>query len=171
MDQVPSSKSVTRHIAISEPDETLLRASLEGRNVSPELGKFLANLLRTKKWTRKITLPSTHEDVAVALVYTSSLKEGGLEILSELHVFFAGKTIVEEWQVVGESEKTSNLPKEMFTSINIQKVMVDQGEVIVELSVPLDGGTAKVLAKRFDFSVDRPGIRAVPHPLLEEGKS
>src|SRR5208282_5224922 len=113
---------------------------LLGRELSPELTKFLQNLVRTKKWTRKITLPSTHDDVAVALVFTSSLKESGLEIVTELHVFFNNKIIIEEWQVVGESEKTSAIPKEAFTSMSIQKVLVEDAAVHVELIVPLAGG-------------------------------
>ncbi len=130
-------KSTTANIVISEPDEEQLRSSLQGREVSPELRKFLLNLLKTKKWTRKITLPSTHENVAVVLVFASSLKETGLEIVTELHVFFNKKIIVEEWQVVGENEKTSAIPKEAFTSMCIQKVVVEgDSRVHVGLQVP-----------------------------------
>ena len=114
---------------MSEPDEEQLKRSLQGRELSPELATFLKNLIRTKKWTRKITLPSSHDDLAVALVSTSTLKEGGLEIVSELHVFFDGDIIVEEWQMVGEREKTSALPKEMFGSISIHKVVLEGNKV------------------------------------------
>jgi len=136
--------------------------------MSPALSKFLLNLMRTKKWTRKITLPSTHDDVAVALVFTSTLKETGLEILSELHVFFSGEIIIEEWQVVGESEKTSTLPKELFSSVSIGKVHVEGEKVHVALTIPMSDGISKNIVKIFDFGLDEPRMRAVPHPLLEK---
>jgi len=161
-------KTVTQHIAVSEPDEELLKKSVQGRELSPELATFLKNLIRTKKWTRKVTLPSCHDDLAVALVSTSTLKEGGLEILSELHVFFSGATIIEEWQVVGEREKTSALPKELFTSVDIYKVQVVDGKVQVELTLPLEDGTEKTIVKTFDFADGGPKTRSVPHPLFEE---
>ena len=72
--------------------------------------------------------PSTHDNVAVALAFASSLKETGLEIVTELHVFFNNKIIVEEWQVVGESDKTSAIPKEAFTSMSIRKVSVEDSD-------------------------------------------
>lgn len=160
-------KSTTANIVLSEPDAELLGRSLQGRELSPELRKFLLNLLKTKKWTRKITLPSTHENLAVALVFASSLKEGGLEIVTELHVFFNNRTIVEEWQVVGESDKTSAIPKEAFTSMSIRKVLVEEDSVYVELTVPIASGQIKIIEKRFDFAAGGPRSRSVPHPLIE----
>ncbi len=159
-------KSTTANITLSEPDEELLNRSLRGRQLSPELKKFLLNLLKTKKWTRKITLPSTHDDVAVALVFSSTLKESGLEIVTELHVFFNNRIIVEEWQVVGETEKTSAIPKEAFTSMSIRKVLVEEDSVEVDLIVPLSGGQSHAIRKIFDFAADEPRSRSVPHPLL-----
>ncbi|HWB61785.1 MAG TPA: hypothetical protein VG733_20045 [Chthoniobacteraceae bacterium] len=147
----PAAKSTTTHIAISEPDEELLHASLIGRDVSPEMRKFLQNLVRTKKWTRKITLPSAHEDVAVALVFASSLKESGLEIVTELHVFFKNRILIEEWKVVGENDKTSDIPKEAFSSMSIRKVYVNHDIVHVELTVPLPGREPRLIEKCFDF--------------------
>jgi len=166
----PRAKVVTQQIAISEPDEDLLKKSLQGRELSPGLTTFLENLIRTKKWAREITLPSSHDDLAVALVSTSTLKEGGLEILSELHVFFAGDIIIEEWQVVGEREQISALPKEIFSSISIHKVIVDGDKVIVELQVPMSEGT-KAILKTFDFAIDGPRSRSVLHPLFEVDNS
>lgn len=160
-------KSTTAHIVISEPDEEQLRRSLQGRELSPELSKFLLNLMKTKKWTRKITLPSTHENVAVALVFASTLKEGGLEIVTELHVFFNNRTIVEEWKVLGESDETSAIPKEAFTSMSIRKVVVEDDSVHVELTIPSSGGQMKVIDKRFDFGTGEPRLRTVAHPLMK----
>ena len=162
-------KTVTQHIAVSEPDEELLKKSVQGRELSPELATFLKNLIRTKKWTRKVTLPSCHDDLAVALVSTSTLKEGGLEILSELHVFFSGATIIEEWQVVGERERIALLPKEIFRAIDISKVRVAGAQVSVEFSVPAVGAqSSETLVKTFDFSGDKPRMAIAPDPLPEE---
>jgi hypothetical protein len=163
----PTAKSITANIVVSEPDEDFLSKSLQGRVLSPELRKFLQNLVRTKKWTRKITLPSTHENVAVALAFTSSLKETGLEIVTELHVFFNGRIIIEEWEVVGEADKTSSIPKEAFTSMDIQKVYVEGDFVHVELTVPLSNGQSKMIEKTFDFATEEPHERSVAHPLVE----
>lgn len=164
----PVQKMNTAKIVMSEPDEDLMKTMLQGRQVTPGLAKFLRNLVKTKKWTRKITLPSDYENAAVALVFSSSLKESGLEIVTELHVFFDDKVIVEEWQVLGEKEKASNVPKEAFTSMGIRKVYVDRGEVRVELNAPLPGGDERIIEKTFDFNAGASHSRSTPHPLLQE---
>jgi len=160
-------KATTIKIAIFEPDEAALEKALIGRELSAELYAFLMNLLKTRKWARKINIPSGRNDLAAALVFTTNLKESGLQILSELYVFFAGNIIVEKWEVVGESERTSLLPKEVFRAIEINKIRVDGSRVNIEFSVPLPGGGGSTRIKTFDFASDAPMIRAVPHPLLE----
>jgi len=161
------SKSSTERIVIHEPDEHRLKKALDGRSVSPGLAEFLKNLLKRKKWAQKINIPSGHDDVAAVLVFSTSLKEGGLEIISELHVFFSGKIRVEKWQVVGELERTSLLPKEVFRAIDISKVGVDGARVSVEFSVPMNGGDSSTLTKTFDFSIEDAEVRMVSHPLLD----
>jgi hypothetical protein len=162
-------KSSTHRIVIFEPDEEHLKKALVGRDLSPGLIAFLKNLLKAKKWARKINIPSAHNDVAAVLVFTTALKEAGLEIFSELHVFHAGRTMVERWEVVGEAEQISLLPKEAFRAINIDKVRVQDARVSIEFSVPTSGGHSSTLVKIFDFSVEGPEFRTVPHPLLERG--
>ena len=162
------SKSTTRKIVIFEPDVQQLENALVGRELSPELIEFLKNLLKRKKWARKINIPSTHNDLAAVLVFTTKLKEAGLEIFSELHVFFAGRVMVEKWQIVGEAERTSLLPKEVFRAIDIKKVRAEGDEVKVEFSVQLIGGDSSTRVKTFDFAADGPQVREVPHPLLEQ---
>ena len=44
---------------------------------------------------------------------------------------------------------------------------IDGAKVNVEFSVPMLGGQSSTLTKTFDFSIEDPGIRVVPHPLLE----
>ena len=163
------SKSITKRIVIFEPDAERLKNALAGRQVSPGLAEFLNTLLKRKKWARKINIPSDHDDVAAVLVFTTQLKEGGLEIFSELHVFCAGRSMVEKWQVVGEGERISLLPKEAFRAIDISKVRVEGVQVNVEFSVPIVGGQSRTLIKTFDFSLEDTGPRVVPHPLLEIG--
>jgi hypothetical protein len=162
-------KSTTRQILIYEPDEDQLKKHLVGRNVSPGLRQFLRRLMKGKKWARKINIPSTHDNLAAALVFTSELKEGGLEIFSELHVFYAGKIMIEKWPVVGENEKISSLPKEAFMSIEIDKVRIKPGDVIqVTIQVPISGQKSKTAVRTFDFgAANEPDTRVVPHPLLE----
>jgi len=140
---------------------------LAGRVISPELTEFLKNLLKAKKWARKINIPSGHTGVAAVLVFTSQLKEAGLEIFSELHVFHRNKTIVEKWEVCGETEQTYRLPKEAFMAIEIDKVRVHGPEVSIEFRVPTSEGDTETLLRTFDFSEETPGIRVVPHPLLQ----
>jgi hypothetical protein len=163
------SKSTTKRIVIFEPNEEQLNDALAGRDLSPALSDFLNKLLETKKWTRKINIPSGYDDVAAVLVFTTALKEEGLEILSELHVFFADRIMIEKWQVVGRAERISLLPKEVFHAININKVRVQGDQVNVEFSVPMIGGDSGTLIKTFDFSVEGPEVRIVPHPLEELG--
>src|SRR5258708_19233941 len=115
-------KASTHKITLFEPDEEALKKALVGRELSPGLDAFLKNLLRLKKWMRKINLPSGHNDVAAVLVFTTTLKEGGLEILSELHVYLAGKTMVEKWEVAGELQRIRLLPNEAFRPIDINRL-------------------------------------------------
>jgi hypothetical protein len=163
------SKSTTKKIVLFEPDEEQLNQAMVGRDLSPGLVEFLKNLLKAKKWARKINIPSQHDDVAAVLVFTSALKEAGLEIISELHVFYAGKTMVEKWEVVGEEEQISLLPKEAFRAIDIHKVRVQGSSVNIEISVPTARGHSGTLIRTFDFSVEGPELRIVPHPFLENG--
>jgi hypothetical protein len=100
-------------------------------------------------------------------VFTTGLKEGGLEIFSELHIFLAGKIMVEKRRVVGERERISFLPKEAFRAISIDKVPVEGARVNVEFNMPTAGGQSRTLIKTFDFSVGEPEVRMVPHPLFE----
>jgi hypothetical protein len=159
-------KSSTHKITLFEPDEDALNKALVGRDTSPGLNAFLKNLLKRKKWTRKINIPSGYNDVAAVLVFTTTLKEAGLEILSELHVYFGGGSMVEKWEVAGEMERIRLLPKEAFRAIDISKVRVDGAVVNVEFTVPLPGGQSGVHVKAFDFSAQGPEDRTVSHPLL-----
>jgi hypothetical protein len=158
----------TGRIVLFEPDVDALQKALADREVSPDLGAFLHGLLKRKKWARKINLPSGHDDVAVVLVFTTTLKEAGLEIFSELHVFFAGKIIVEKWQIVGEGERIALLPKEIFRAIDIAKVRVEGLRVSVEFRVPPMGRqSSETLVKTFDFAGEKPRIDVAAGPLIE----
>jgi len=159
------SKSSTRQILVSEPDEDMLKKQLEGRDLSPKLASFLTSLIKRKKWPRKINIPSAYDNLAAVLVFTSELKEAGLEIFSELHVFFADAVIVEKWRVMGEKERTSSMPKEAFSSIEIEKVRIENGLVNVTLKVPVAGGD-KTVVRTFDFTANEPTVRFVPNPLF-----
>jgi len=162
-------KSATSRIVIFEPDEEELKKALVGRELSPSLDAFLKMLLKRKKWARKINIPSGRDDVAVVLVFTSALKEAGLEIFSELHIFFAGKIFVEKWQLVGERERIALLPKEIFRALDISKVRVEGTLVSVEFCVPSIGGRrAETLVKAFDFSGEVPRVEIIPDPLIRE---
>src|SRR6202020_90478 len=59
-----ASKSSTRQIVISEPDEGELQKQLVGRDLSPKLERFLTGLIKGKKWPRKINIPSAHDNLA-----------------------------------------------------------------------------------------------------------
>ncbi|MEZ0256651.1 MAG: hypothetical protein ACAI37_15305, partial [Chthoniobacter sp.] len=115
-------------------------AALVGRDVSPGMAEFLKNLLRRKKWVRKINIPSGYNDVAAVLLFATTLKEEGLEILSELHIYCGGKVLIEKWEVAGETEHIRSLPKETFRAIDITKVRVDGPAVKVEFTVPTPAG-------------------------------
>ena len=157
-------KSTTHRIQIYEPDEEQVKLALDGRQVAPGLRDFLKKLLSAKKWTRKINIPSGHEDLAAVLIFSTSLRESGLEILSELHVFYSGNVIVEKWEVAGENKRISSLPKEAFRAIDVQKVRREGDQVSVEFTVPVTGGQTSTLVHTFDFS-EEPRERHVPHPL------
>ncbi|WP_157447654.1 hypothetical protein [Chthoniobacter flavus] len=153
---------------IFEPNQADLDKAVLGRDVSAGLAKFFENLLQRKKWVRKINIPSRHDDVAAVLLFTTTLKEGGLEILSELHIYCAGKTMIEKWEVAGEWQQIRSLPQESFQAIDITKVRVDGNVVSVDFTVPSSEGQSGLYFTQFDFSSDEPPVRTVPHPLLRK---
>lgn len=163
-----SAKSDSCRIAIFEPNQADLDEAVIGREVSGGLAGFLANLLRRKKWVRKINIPSGYDDVAAVLLFTSTLKEGGLEILSELHIYYAGKSRIEKWEVAGEWEQIGSLPKEALQAIDITRVQVEDKVVSVEFTVPSSRGQSGSHVTTFDFLEDGPEVRTVLHPLLQQ---
>lgn len=165
-----STKRDSRRITIFEPDQADVEKAITGRDLSPGLAEFLENLLRRKKWIRKIHIPSGHDDVAAVLLFTTTLKEGGLEISSELHIYFAGKRMIEKWEVAGEWEQIRSLPKESFQAIDITKVRVIGDVVSVEFTAPSARGQSGLYVTTFDFLGDESDMRTVPHPLLRESR-
>jgi hypothetical protein len=159
-------KSDSRKIALYEPSQECLDKATLGRDVSAGLTEFLKNLLRRRKWVRKINIPSGRDDVAAVLVWTTTLKPAGFEMLSELHVYFAGRTLIEKWEVAGESERIRSLPKEAFQAIDITKVRVEGKVVALEFTVPRPGGKSSAYITAFDFTGEGPDVRTVVHPLL-----
>jgi hypothetical protein len=155
-------KEMTRKVVISDPNEELLQTKLAGRTIAPELFRFLKNLVKTRKWTKNITVPSTHDNVAVALLFTSSLKEAGLEILSEIHVFYCGRTYVEVWEMLQETEHPTSLPPGIFSSVDVGKVRVSGTLVNVEMRVHQSDGIKNRVLKTYDFAEEEPTVRTRP---------
>jgi len=166
-----SAKSESRRITILEPNQADLDKAVMGRDVSAGLAEFFKNLLRRKKWIRKIYIPSGHDDVAAVFLFTTTLKADGLEILSELHIYRAGKKMVEKWKVAGEREQIRSLPKESFRAIDITKMRVDGSMVSVEFTVPSSAGRSGLYVTTFDFAGEDQEVRTVPHPLLRKASS
>jgi hypothetical protein len=149
-------KTTTHRITIFEPDEEALKKAVIGRDLSPGLAAFLQGMLKRKRWARKINIPAGHNDVAAVLIFTTTLKEGGLEILSELHVYFAGEIAVQKWEIAGENQRIHLLPKEAFRALDITKVRVEGSLVYVEFTVPLANGQNEQHVETFDFSKGEP---------------
>jgi hypothetical protein len=158
MNELPSVKEMTQNLVLTEPDEKVLDRKLQGRSLDPELLKFLKTLVKTNKWTKKITIPSTHNNVAVALLFTSNLKDAGLEILIEIHAFFDGNSVVEEWEMLPEHVSPSSLPTGIFNALDIEKVRVEGPLVHVELTVLTPDGDRKTVLKTYDFSIQEPQV-------------
>ncbi len=114
---------------------------------------------------RIINIPSGYEDLAAALIFTTDLKEGGLEISGELHVFCEDREIIEHWEVLGEHEETSSLPQNMLRSVEIRKVSIRGNQVSVALGMQLASGGAQVAVRLFDFVEGSPGARVAPYPF------
>ncbi len=161
------SKSVTRQLLIFDSSEDLVRKHLAGREASPELRQFLKTLLKGTKWPGKINIPSGHDNLAAGQIFSSRLRQGILEVFSEVHVFLEGVTLVEKWPILGETDRISSLPKETFTATEIEKVrLIDDWIVQVRIKIPARNGTTKTVVRMFDFSGNQPGVRFVPNPLL-----
>jgi hypothetical protein len=161
-------KSTTSRILAVEPNEELLHAAIGGRNLSPELLRSLRRLLTSRKWAQQVNIPSTHNAVAVVMVFTSALKEGGLEILSEMHVFYEDKRIVEQWIVVKEKERTTASKTHALQELGIEKVRVEGTKVHVSVRGPVADGALRTVVKTFDFAEEPHGVRVVPHPFAQE---
>lgn len=147
----------------------MLIKHLAGRDVSPELRNFLKTLLKGSKWPGKINIPSGHNDLAAAQIFSSKLKQGVLEVFSELHVFLQGVTLVEKWPVLGEADRISTLPKETFTAIEVEKVrLLENWMVQVRIRIPGADGTGKTVTRMFDFGGNQQPVRVVANPLLSE---
>lgn len=159
-------KSDSRKIAIFEPSQEGLDQAVIGRDVSPGLAEYLKNLLRRQKWVRKINIPSGWDDAAAVLVWTTRLKPGGFEMLSELHVYLAGRVMIEKWEIAGELERIRSLPQESFQAIDITKVRVEGKVVTLEFTVPRPGGASSAYVTAFDFAREGSDVRTVVHPLL-----
>ena len=144
--------SATRKIALSEPDEELLQNRLAGRMLSPNLTKFLKNLASSRKWMRKIYIPSNHENLATAIIYTTDLNERGLVITCELHVFLEDTAIVEKWYVLEEDQPPRSLTKEMLRPLDIENVGLAGTLVFVRLKMPRHRGKNHVMVRIFDFA-------------------
>jgi len=167
MSEPDISKSVTRRLLIFDSGEDLLKKHLADREVIPELRHFLNTLLKGTKWPGKINIPSSHDNLAAAQIFSSKLQQGNLELFSELHVFLNGVTLVEKWPILGETRSISALPKETFTAIEIEKVLLLEDSLVqVKIKLPAPDGTKKSVLRTFDFSGNQPPVRVVPNPLL-----
>jgi hypothetical protein len=160
-------KSTTRKIVLSEPDEELLRIHLMGRTLTPKLDSFLKKLSCSRKWMRKIYIPSNHENLAAAIVYTTDLTEHGLEITCELHVFLEDTAIVEKWYVLGENQQPRSLTREMLRPLDIEKVRLCGRRVYVVLKMPWRRGKAHVTVRTFAFVKGCQSPRFVLNPVLQ----
>ncbi len=121
MSQATQSKAVTQNIVVTEPEAEHLDKQLLDRLFSPELLRFLRSVVKRNKWTKKITLPSTHENTAVVLLFKSDLKNGGLEIVTQIHVFYDGRTFVEEWETLPEAMHPASMPAKTWNFIESRK--------------------------------------------------
>lgn len=158
-------KDVTARIVIEDPKLNDLENHLGGRMISPDLQAYFRKIVVLHKGgTKKINIPSTNNDVGVALLISSNLEETHLEIHDELHVFFAGRIVVIKWAIRGEDGFC--VPEKDLSPSEIKKVSVEGEQVTVTLS-----------ALRTDFSmlVDF-GLHTetstttieIPHPLLNQ---
>ncbi len=128
-------KNITARIVIEDPKVKDLENHLAGRKICPHLLDYFRKVVALHKGgARKINIPSTHNDVGVALLGSSSLEETYLEMHDELHVFFGGKIVVVKWEVRGENGFC--VPNEDLRSLEIGKVQVEGSHVTVTLTTP-----------------------------------
>ncbi len=159
--------SITRKLLVFDSDEDRLNKHLAGRDVSPELRQFLMTLLKGAKWPGKINIPSGHNNLAAAQIFSSKLKQGFLEVFNEIQVFLDGVVLVEKWPILGETERISTLPKETFTAVEIEKVWLHKDWVVhVRIKMVTPDGTPRTAVREFDFSGIQPNVRVVQNPFL-----
>ncbi|MEI9898025.1 MAG: hypothetical protein WDN28_30255 [Chthoniobacter sp.] len=163
-------KSSTQRIVIFEPDEAQLKSALADRQISSGLAEFLKNLLKRKRWARKINIPSDHEDVAAVLVFTTTLKDGGVGDFQRTARLFRGPHHGGKMAGGRRSRSGSRCcRRKPFARSISPRFRVEGAQVDVEFSVPIVGGQSRTLVKTFDFSVEDSEVRIVPHPLLQIG--
>ncbi len=124
---------MTARIVVEDPELKDLENHLAGRKICPLLLDYFRKVVAIHKGgTRKINIPSTHNDVGVALLISSSLEETYLQIHDELHVYLGGKVVVIKWKVRGEEGFC--VPEKDLRQLEIKKVSVEEEKVDVTLT-------------------------------------
>ncbi len=126
-------KNMTARIVVENPELKDLENHLAGRKICPLLLEYFRKVVAIHKGgTRKINIPSTHDNVGVALLGSSSLEETFLQMHDELHVFFAGKVVIVKWEV--RNEDGFCVPTADLSTLEIKKVQVEGEKVTINLT-------------------------------------
>jgi hypothetical protein len=154
-------KNTTARIVIDDPEIKDFESHLAGRKLCPHLLDYLKKVFALHKGgIRKINIPSTHDNVGVVLLGSSSLEETHLQIHDELHVFFNGKVVIIKWTIKGENGFC--VPKGELSSLEIEKVLVEGEKVKLTLTSPR---VDFPLTVDFEIYEGKSTTLEIPHPL------
>ena len=155
---------MTARIVLEDPEKEDLKGHFANRNICPKLLDYLRKLVATHKGgTRKINIPSNHDNVGVVLLGSSSLEETHLQMHDELHVVYDGRVVVIKWEVMGK--EGFSVPIKEFSSLEIEKVRVEGKQVTVNL-VSLKNNFDIVVD--FELYKDESTILNIEHPLNQK---
>jgi len=154
-------KNMTVRLVLVDTDLKNLKKLLASRELCPHLTDYLKDIIALHKGgIRKINIPSTHDNVGVIILGSSSLEETHLHMHDELHVFFDEQTVIVKWNIRGENGMC--VPPGELSSLEIKKVLVKGKEVTIILSSPKMDYSMPV---DFEIYKDKTTVLVIPHPL------
>ena len=153
-------KNMTARLVV-DTDLKNLKKLLASRELCPHLVDYLKNVIALHKGgIRKINIPSTHDNVGVIILGSSSLEETHLQMHDELHVFFDEQIVIIKWAIRGEDGMC--VPTGELSSLEIKKVLVKGKEVTIILSSP---NMDYLMPVNFELYDTKYTVLDIPHPL------
>lgn len=149
-----------------EPEDERLRAFLGDRKVTPAMRRFLTCLLETNSGASSINIPSSHDDLAAAIVLPEPGGQRDETQTAEVHVFFEGRTAIEEWTATAQADPDAAPREKILSGLDIEKVRLI-GEMTVHVIIRNTVENNQASVGVFDFRGAEPRVHFSALPVQE----